>query len=161
MGRTLIVYTSKYGCTEKAALLLKARLDGAEAVNLKSAKVPALTSYDTVILGGSIYFGKIRKEMVQYTAKHEQELSTKRIGLFICAGMRGEQAEQELKQAYPESLNKIAVTRVNLGDEIYPEKLSFMDKWVVRMVRGKGMGAAGGLSMDQLDRFARAMTGSG
>lgn len=27
-NRILIVYASKYGCTEKAALLLQARLDG-------------------------------------------------------------------------------------------------------------------------------------
>lgn len=34
-NRTLIMYASKYGCTEKAAILLKSRLGEAEVMNLK------------------------------------------------------------------------------------------------------------------------------
>lgn len=110
-NRILIVYASKYGCTEKAALLLQTRLDGAEVANLRSGKLPDLTSYDTVILGASIYYGRIRKEMAAFTAQHKQELLSKRLGLFICAGMTGEKGEQELKQAYPEIIYNKALAR--------------------------------------------------
>ncbi len=55
-------------------MLLKSRLGEAEVMNLKYADVPALASYDTVILGSSIYFGKIRKEMALFTSKYQQEL---------------------------------------------------------------------------------------
>ncbi|WP_052770024.1 flavodoxin domain-containing protein [Paenibacillus sp. IHB B 3415] len=157
-NRTLILYAGKYGCTEKAAFLLKSRLGEAEAVNLKYAKVPALAAYDTVILGSSIYYGKIRKEMAAFTSKYGQELSGKRLGLFICAGMTGEKAEQELQQAYPEVLYKKALAKEILGDEIYPERISALDKWVLRMVKGKGNEAGAGLSMNKLEGFARAMT---
>lgn len=159
--KTLILYASKYGCTEKAAFLLKARLGEADVINLKDTKVPALAAYDNVILGGSIYYGKIRKEMAVFTSKFEQELSGKRLGLFICAGMTGEKAEQELQQAYPEALYKKALAKGILGDEIYPEKISAIDKWILRMVKGKGDNGGAGLSMERLERFARTMTAIG
>ncbi|MEK4042435.1 flavodoxin domain-containing protein [Paenibacillus sp. FSL H8-0048] len=160
-NRILIVFASKYGCTEKAALLLQARLDGAGLVNLKSGKLPDLTGYDTVILGGSIYYGKIRKEMAAFTAQHKQELLTKRLGLFICAGMTGEKGEQELKQAYPGIMYSKALAREIMGDEIYPDRISALDKWVIRMVKGKEHKTGGGLSMDKLERFAHTMAAGG
>ncbi|MEK3793286.1 flavodoxin domain-containing protein [Paenibacillus sp. FSL R7-0204] len=160
-NRILIVYASKYGCTEKAALLLQTRLDGAEVANLRSGKLPDLTSYDTVILGASIYYGRIRKEMAAFTAQHKQELLSKRLGLFICAGMTGEKGEQELKQAYPEIIYNKALAREIMGDEIYPDRISALDKWIIRMVKGKEHKAGGGLSMDKLERFAYTMSAGG
>lgn len=156
-NRILIVYASKYGCTEKAALLLQARLNAAEVVNLSSGQLPDLTGYGTVILGGSIYYGRIRKEMAAFTAQHKQELLRKRLGLFICAGMTGEKGEQELKQAYPEIIYNKALAREIMGDEIYPDRISALDKWILRMVRGKEHKTGGGLSMDKLERFAHTM----
>ncbi|NQX48867.1 hypothetical protein HQN87_26455 [Paenibacillus tritici] len=155
--RMLIVYAGKYGCTEKAASLLQSRLEDTEVVNLKVTAVPALDDYDAVILGSAIYYGRIRKEMARFIAQYEQELLSKRLGLFICAGMTGERAEQELQQAYPEALYKNAVAKEIMGDEIDPDQLSVFDKWVLRMVKGKGHGAGGGISLDKLERFACTM----
>lgn len=160
-NRILIVYASKYGCTEKAAFLLQAKLNGAEVVNLRYAKVPELAAYDTVILGGSIYYGRIRKEMAVFTAKHKQELLQKRLGLFICAGMTGEKGEQELKNAYPEMIYNKALVREVMGDEVYPDRISALDKWVLRVVKGKEHKTGGGLAMDKLERFALRMSAGG
>lgn len=157
-NRILIVYASKYGCTEKAAFLLQSRLCGAEVVNLQVTKVPELAAYDSVILGGSIYYGRIRKEMAAFTAEHKQELLKKRLGLFICAGMAGEKGEEELKQAYPEIIYNKALVKEVMGDEIYPDRISILDKWVLRMVKGKGHKTGSGLSLDKLERFAFAMS---
>lgn len=158
MKKTLILYASKYGCTEKAAFLLKSRLGEAEVVNLKYSRVPALASYDKVILGSSIYYGKVRKEMALFASNFGQELAGKQLGLFICAGMTGVKAEQELQQAYPEVLYSSARAKDIFGDEIYPEKISAMDKWILRMVKGKEYKGGAGLSMDKLDHFARVMS---
>lgn len=160
-NRILIVYASKYGCTEKAAMQLKSRLDGAEVVNLRYAKVPELAAYDTVILGGSIYYGRIRKDMAAFTAKYKQELLEKRLGLFICAGMTGEKGEQELKNAYPEMIYNKALVREVMGDEVYPDRISALDKWVLRVVKGKEHKTGGGLAMDKLERFALRMSAGG
>lgn len=160
-NRILIVYASKYGCTEKAAFLLQAKLNGAEVVNLRYAQVPELAAYDTVILGGSIYYGRIRKEMAAFTAKHKLELLDKRLGLFICAGMTGEKGKQELKQAYPEIIYNKALIREVMGDEVYPDRISALDKWILRMVKGKEHKTGGGLSNDKLERFAHTMSAGG
>ncbi|WP_405113559.1 flavodoxin domain-containing protein [Paenibacillus sp. FSL K6-1217] len=156
--RSLIVVASKYGCTEKSAFLLQSRLGGAEVVNLRYGKVPDLAAYDTVILGGSIYYGRIRKDMAVFTAQYKQELLRKRLGLFICAGMTGKKGEEELKQAYPDIIYNKAIAKEIIGDEIYPDRISILDKCVLRMVKGKGPKTGGGLSMDKLERFAQTMS---
>lgn len=157
--KTIIVYTSRYGCTEKAAYLLKSRMGGeveVEVVNLTHDKEPSLTTYDTVILGGSIYYGKIQKEMTAFINKVKPQLAGKVVGLFICAGMKGEQAAQELRTAFPEDLFLGAVAIEVFGDEIYYDKLTLMDKLILRMVRGKEK-ISGGLSEEAIERFASAM----
>lgn len=155
--KSIILFTSKYGCTEKAAYLLKAQLgDETEVVNLMNVKEPSLDQYDTVILGGSIYFGKIQKEMKEFSNKFQTKLSGKHLGLFICAGAKGEQAAQELKSSFPEKLYNHSITNEVFGDEIYTEKLSRIDRFVIRMVKGKNKGV-NGLSMDTIERFALEM----
>lgn len=155
--KTIIIYTSKYGCTEKAAYLLKNQLgEETEVVNLMLAKEPALERYDTVILGGSIYYGKIQKQMMEFTSKYQNELSKKRVGLFICAGAKGEQAAQELKSSFPEKLYEQSITKEVFGDEIYEEKFTILDRLVLRMVKGKSM-SVNGLSKETIERFALAI----
>jgi len=60
---TLIAYATRYGCVEKCAKMLAEKLDGkVTLVNLQKTRVdPA--SYGRVIVGGSIYIGKIQKEV--------------------------------------------------------------------------------------------------
>lgn len=155
--KTIIIYTSKYGCAEKAAYLLKNLLgEGTEVVNLMHAKEPTLERYDTVILGGSIYYGKIQKQMTAFASKYQNELGKKRVGLFICAGAKGEQATQELKSSFPEELYNQSITKEVFGDEIYEEKLTLLDRLVLRMVKGKNK-SVNGLSKETIERFALAM----
>lgn len=155
--KSIIVFTSKYGCTEKAADLLKSRMGGeVEIINLRLAKEPSLKEYDTVILGGSIYYGKIQKEMTDFVNKVKPQLAGKRVGLFICAGSK-EQATEELRKAYPQDLQVAAVASEVFGDEIYYDKLSLMDKFIMRMVKGKEKSSSG-LSIETIEKFAHSMT---
>lgn len=155
--KTIIVYTSRYGCTEKAAHLLKSRMGGeVEVVNLLKLKDPSLSDFDTVILGGSIYYGRIQKEMTAFLNKAAPQLAEKRLGLFICAGMNGEQVNQELQTAFPEELRQKALAVEAFGDELDHKKLSLMDKFIIRMVKGKGHSSSG-LSTETINRFSNAM----
>ncbi|WP_410511074.1 flavodoxin domain-containing protein [Paenibacillus sp. BR2-3] len=155
--KTIIVYTTKYGCTEKAAYLLKSKMGGeVDVVNLLHAQVPPLTTYHSVIFGGSIYYGKIQKEMTAFVNNAMPQLVCKRIGLFICAGSK-EQAAQELQSAFPIDLLKRASASEVFGDEIYYDKLSLMDKFIMRIVKGKEKSGTG-LSTTTIEKFAHAMT---
>ena len=88
---TLLVYSSKYGCTEKCAKTLSKELkDKVDLINLKNAEDIDVLKYDNVIIGGSIYIGRIQKEVVEFCSKNLGILKEKRIGLFICGMQEGE-----------------------------------------------------------------------
>lgn len=80
--RTLIVYGTKYGCTQKCAELLKERLSGKLFLQNTKSYRSSLKEYDAVFVGGSVYMGKIRGEVSRFCRWHIKELLEKRLGLF-------------------------------------------------------------------------------
>ena len=82
--KTAIVYATKYGCTKKCAEILKTYLHG--EVNILSVKADKinLSQYDTVFIGGSVYMGKIQKEITHFCKRNLKQLLHKKIGLFAC-----------------------------------------------------------------------------
>ena len=79
MGRTVVLYASRYGTTERYAKEIAQRL-GCEAVNVKQWKQQRFSDYDTVIFGGSLYASAIRG--VKALTKHEALLDGKRLIVF-------------------------------------------------------------------------------
>lgn len=154
--KILIVYATKYGCTQKAVTLLKSQLgENVSSVNIMKDKVPELKEYDTVVLGGSIYIGKIQKQMYNYMLKHAEELKTKRLGLFICAGEQDPAIiEKELKDSFPEELFSRAVVKEVFGGELHIDKISFIEKHMIRIVKGATQGYSN-LSEDKIGKFAK------
>ena len=68
--KTIIIYSTKYGSVEKAAQKLKAHLQG--EVDIKNVKmVSDIANYDKVILAGSIYAGRIQKEMKTFLKNNQ------------------------------------------------------------------------------------------
>ena len=131
---TLIVYSTKYGCTEKCAKTLAEKLSGTtEMLNLRVGNVSDLTQYDKVVIGGSIYAGKIQKEVSDFCSHNLNVLKRKRIGLFIC-GMLQEQAEPELHNSYPPELLAHAVAKEFFGGELKFKQLNFVERLAVKMV---------------------------
>ena len=81
--KTIIMYSSKYGCTEDCVKALKSKLNGeCRLVNLKNVGAIDFQQYDWVIIGGSIYVGKIQKEVRLFCERNLKELLTKNITLF-------------------------------------------------------------------------------
>ena len=82
--KTAIVYATKYGCTKECAEILKTYLHG--EVNILSAKADKinLSQYDAVFIGGSVYMGKIQKEITQFCKRNLKQLLHMKIGLFVC-----------------------------------------------------------------------------
>jgi menaquinone-dependent protoporphyrinogen oxidase len=131
---TLIVYASKYGCVERCAGIIKKELNNqADIVNLRDRKKFDLSGYEKVIIGGSIYIGKIRKEVTEFCANNINELKKKRLGLFIC-GMQENAFEAELNQNFPQELLNIAAAKEYLGGEFLLDKMGFMDRLIVKKV---------------------------
>lgn len=133
--KTLIVYATKHGCTEKCATQLSGQLTGEVALcNLKTGPIPDLVQYDQVIIGGSIHIGKIQKDVSDFCARNLAELKIKKVGLFICCMYDGEVAETELNSSFPQELLTTAVAKEYFGGEFIFKKMNFLDRLIVKKV---------------------------
>ena len=132
---TLIVYSTKYGCTEKCASILSKKLMGkVELCNLKIGSIPNLAEYDKVIIGGSIYIGKIQKEVSEFCSRNLDVLKDKKIGLFICAMQKDDVIQTEINTAFPQELLARATAREHFGGEFIFKNMNFLDRMIVKKV---------------------------
>jgi menaquinone-dependent protoporphyrinogen oxidase len=133
--KTLIAYATTHGCVEKTSDELKTHLDGEVIlINLKKEPLPDLTSFDRVIIGGSIHAGQIQKRVKEFCSRNLNELQNKELGLFICCMEEGTSAQQQLLRAYPEELLQNAKSTAVFGGEFDFEKMNFVQKLIVKKV---------------------------
>jgi len=135
---TLIVYSTKHGTAEKAADILKSKITGdVHLVNIMFEPSTDLEKYDNIILGGSMYIGRVQKKLSAFVTSNLPTLLKKRIGLFICAGEKDESLkEKELISAFPPVLFEHAIVKDVFGFEIDITKLNFFEKLVMSKVKG-------------------------
>ncbi len=154
---TLIVYASKYGCTERCAEFVSKELkDTADIINLKNTKDIDISNYDKIIIGGSIYMGRIQKEVTAFCSKNLNKLKEKPIGLFICGMQEGEAINTELNQNFPPELINIAAVKGHFGGEFIFDKMNFMEKFIVKKV-SKVSSNKSNILKDNIHKFAQAM----
>lgn len=135
--KTLIAYSSKYGCTERCARKLLSLLPGdVELANIQEDQAIDLTGYDQVILGGSIYAGQASKKVRDFCRKNVQALEAKRIGLFLCCFDQGENARQYMERTFPAGLIDRAIAAAFFGWEIHWESMSSFERWIVKKISG-------------------------
>jgi menaquinone-dependent protoporphyrinogen oxidase len=160
--KSIVIYATKYGTAEKAAKMLKEKLQGEVAlVNIMKEKSPSFKEYDNVILGGSIYVGKIQKELTNYMKSNLSELMKKRVGLFICAALNEpEKLTQELNDAFPEELRSAAVAKEAFGYKFSFEKMNFFDKMATKAIVGIKSNVSE-LNAGAVESFAKAMNSQG
>lgn len=131
----LIAYATKHGCTEKCAKLLSEKLNGrVDLCNLQEGRVPELTHYDKVVIGGSVYIGRIRKEVTEFCAKNLNILEDKKVGLFICGMRDGDDANTEINTSFPQKLLNAAVAKEHFGGEFIFKNMNFMERFIVKKV---------------------------
>lgn len=132
--KTLIIYATKHGSTKKYAEILLEKLTGrVDLYNVKDKKSPELSQYDNVIIGGSIYMGRVQKELSEFTAKHLNILKDKRVGLYICC-MNKSEAEKQLNSAFPQELLKCAIAKGSFGGEFNFKKMNFLERFLIKIV---------------------------
>lgn len=79
MNKTVILYQSKYGATEKYAKWLAEELGG-DLVETKKARIDQVETYDVIILGGGIYATGIRG--ISFLKKHFPRIKNKTLAVF-------------------------------------------------------------------------------
>lgn len=81
--KTLVVYATKNGATKVIAEELCKNLKGETDIRNIRDKIPSIKDYDAVIVGGSIYMGKIQKGITSFLRRNKRALMDKKLGLFI------------------------------------------------------------------------------
>jgi menaquinone-dependent protoporphyrinogen oxidase len=155
--KTLIAYATKYGCTEKCASRIAEEIKGdVELLDLRKTPSVNLADFDTVIIGGSVYIGKMQKAVSEFCSRHIGELRNKRLGLFICGMAEGEAIETELKASFPAELLERAVAKEFLGGEFLVDSMSFFDRLMVKNA-AKVTSNVSNILDDKIIKFAQAM----
>jgi len=150
--KTLILFATKHGCTEKAAQALAQRLGNADVVNIAD-RTPDLSAYNQVVIGSSIYVGQISKPLSQWLSQNVTALKQKRLGLFVCCG-QAEKAMEQLAAAFPGELVQAAAAKGYFGYDF--TRLSFGEKLICKAI-GAPIGQSE-LRTAEIDSFAAAFT---
>ena len=131
-----VIYSSKHGTTEKVAKQVAQFLSmNATLINLKEIKQPNLASFDCIVIGGSIYAGKVQPKVAEFCTRYMETLLQKKVVLYLCA-MNHKEYDIELRNAYPEALRNHAVAASVVGGEFLFEKMNFIERFLVRKISG-------------------------
>ena len=151
---TLIAYATRYGCAEKCAEMLAEKLtDKVDLCDLKKDKKIDPASYDTVIVGGSMYMGRILKQVPAFLQKHANTLSQKKTGFFLSAMADGEDLQNELKASFPEDMRQSAAAVACFGGECLISKLKPFHRFIYTKV-AKTEEDLSKIDTGAIDRFA-------
>lgn len=120
-----IVYATKYGCTKKCAEILKSYLHGEVSIYSAKADKINLSQYDAVFIGGSVYMGKIQKEITHFCKRNLKQLLHKKIGLFACC-YTPKDTEGFFETLYPIELINHAFYVTSVGGIMDYEKMNFL-----------------------------------
>ncbi|RSK26639.1 flavodoxin [Bacillus sp. HMF5848] len=155
---TIILYATKHGTTKHSAQLLRDKIgDNVYLVNILIDPIPSLDDFENVIIGGSIYFGKIQQEVTDLANNYLPQLLNKKVGLFICAGHKDENIlQQELVDSFPKELYEHAVSKEIFGYQYDFKQLNFLEKLIIRTVAGI-KSSTGKIYDANIERFADAI----
>lgn len=134
--KTLILYMSKHGCTEKAANTLKENLISHEVsiLNLRKEKAPSLNDFEVIIIGSSIHAGQNQKKIKKFCEQNMDILLTKKLGLYLSCMEKGDKAAEQLTNAYPEALTKHAISVEIFGGEFNFDQMNFIEKAIIKKI---------------------------
>lgn len=137
INNTLIVYASRHGTTTQYAKSLLKLLDGNVdlcSLDERANSLPDMSFYDTIVIGGSIHYGKNSKLVVRFVKNNIELLRNKRLGLFVTSYFDGDKAQSQLNNAYPKELFDIAITADYFDGELLYPKLNLFEKMVAKIV---------------------------
>lgn len=132
--KTAIVYATKYGCTKKCVDMLQACLPGKTDVFLAMTDHFDPDLYDVIFIGGSVYMGKIRKQITQFCRRYLNQLLKKKVGLFVCC-CTPNGTEGFLETLFPPELLRHASLATCVGGETDYRKMNFFYRKLLQLLR--------------------------
>jgi menaquinone-dependent protoporphyrinogen oxidase len=157
----LIAYRTRYGATRRCARLMQERIRGEVTLaDLREDSRPPLERFQVVLIGGSIYAGRIQREIGAFCERHREELLGRRVGLFLCCLYEGERAQAQLAESFPPWIGAHAFSRRVLGGELVLERLKPLDRLLIRAM-GKPAGDVHRLREAEIEALCREVNALG
>ena len=133
--KTLIIYSTRHGAVRKCVELLRPQLEGELTVaNAKDDTIPDIRDFDRVILGSSVYAGRIGKAIKNFVAVNLDRLLQKPLFLFVCGAF---DKPEYFTENFPETVCRHAREKANFGGELNTQSMGFFEKVIVKMVSAK------------------------
>ncbi|NIU83021.1 MAG: nitric oxide synthase [Candidatus Thorarchaeota archaeon] len=108
MVKALIIYGTRNGATADTSELIaeSLRQEGFEVkvINAKNEKIQSVDEYELVIVGSGIQMGRWTNESEKYLENFQQELSQRKLAIFVSSGAahplsEGEEKTREIQDA--------------------------------------------------------------
>ncbi|MBT3272064.1 MAG: flavodoxin [Spirochaetales bacterium] len=153
----LIAYRSKYGAAALCAQKLNEKLGGkCGIVDLKDEKNPSLVEYDTVIIGGSIYAGRMQGTVSRFVEKNKAALKVKTVGLYITCLYQDDKAREELEANFPIWLTAHAAVSEWFGGIAKLGGMSKTDRFIFTRM-AKVVDDIDSISEERIDKFCSVL----
>lgn len=130
--KTLIIYASKTGTTEKCAKEINRQLKDSKIVNILSQNED-INEYDLIIVGTPIRMGMIDKKIRKFLISNIETLKLKKVAYFICCGF-SENWKSYYEQNIPKDLLYTAIIYDTFGGEMNIQKQKGFDKLITKIV---------------------------
>ena len=134
--KTLIIYASHHGCTEKCANQIHSAFTESTLLPIKRIKTISVDDFDIVMIGGSIHAGSLQRSVKKFCENNLNALLSKKVGLFLCSMEQGEKGWQQFDKGFPEALRNHATAKGLFGGAFDFERMNFLEKAVVKKVAG-------------------------
>jgi menaquinone-dependent protoporphyrinogen IX oxidase len=144
MGKTMVMYYSKYGSTKRYAEWIASELNG-DIYCIKNVNKNILEKYDTLILGSGLYAGKI--EGINLLKYNYEALKYKKLVLFTCGLADYSKIEninainKRLEKVFPKNIKeniKIYYLRGGINYKELSLKHKIMMWMLMKMIMKKG-----------------------
>ncbi|MGE4584557.1 MAG: flavodoxin domain-containing protein [Sphaerochaeta sp.] len=157
--KTLIVYATKYGTTEQCVEQLAKQLQGEVVLyNLKDRKVPDLASFDTLVVGGAIYAGKLNRKVQRFCKAQQVLLESKRLGLFTCNMAEGEESAKQIERNYPASCLQHALVSESFGGQFLFSRMGWITRKMIKAIAKTDQDTFN-IHTEAISRFASVLNG--
>ena len=153
--KTLILFATKYGATAVIAQKIADKIQGAALHNLKTKGLPSVADYDCVIIGSSVYAGRIRKEARVFLSKNKNLLVEKKLGFFV-SGIGASGGDKFLKDNFPADLLQNARAAAFLGGIFDPQKAGSFERFIIKIIT-KSSACINIIDDKKIEEFADAM----
>ena len=157
--KTAVIYATTHGCTETCAEKLTAKLKGEVLrFDLKDKPKIDLSSYDRIVVGGSIHAGRIQGTVRRFIDANRDALLGKRFGLYLCCMEKGEGAQKEFDAVFPQDIRDKAAAKGLFGGGFNFERMNFIQKAIIKKI-AKTDKSVSNFDEKAIARFAEEISG--